>query len=133
MGDYFGHWLKMGQQADQSKLPKIYFVNWFRKDERGKYIWPGFAENTRVLKWIVERLEGKADGVETPIGVVPRPEDLDLAGLDLAPEQLDELLGVDPETWRHEAELIPAHFERFGDHLPRELWQEHQELVARLG
>jgi phosphoenolpyruvate carboxykinase (GTP) len=133
MGDYFGHWLEVGEKADPGKLPKIYYVNWFRKGADGSFLWPGFGENSRVLKWIVERLEGKADGVETPIGVVPRPEDLDLAGLDLAPEQLDELLGVDPETWRHEAELIPAHFERFGDHLPRELWQEHQELVARLG
>ncbi|HWG28861.1 phosphoenolpyruvate carboxykinase (GTP) [Actinospica sp.] len=133
MGDYFAHWLEVGEKADADKLPKIYYVNWFRKGADGSFLWPGFGENSRVLKWIIERLEGKADGEETPIGVVPRPEDLDLAGLDLAPAKLDELLGVDAETWRREADLIPAHFDRFGGHLPRELWQEHQDLVTRLG
>jgi phosphoenolpyruvate carboxykinase (GTP) len=133
MGDYFAHWLEVGEKADTDKLPKIYYVNWFRKGADGSFLWPGFGENSRVLKWIVERLEGKADGVETPIGLVPRPEDLDLAGLDLAPARLDELLGVDAETWRREADLIPAHFDRFGGHLPAELWQEHRDLIARLG
>ncbi|HTJ68694.1 MAG TPA: phosphoenolpyruvate carboxykinase (GTP) [Actinospica sp.] len=133
MGDYFAHWLEVGEKADTDKLPKIYSVNWFRKGADGSFLWPGFGENSRVLKWIVERLEGKADGVETPIGLVPRPEDLDLAGLDLAPARLDELLGVDAETWRREADLIPAHFDRFGGHLPAELWQEHRDLIARLG
>jgi phosphoenolpyruvate carboxykinase (GTP) len=133
MGDYFAHWLEVGEQADADKLPKIYYVNWFRKGADGSFLWPGFGENSRVLKWIVERLDGKADGVQTAIGVVPRPEDLDLAGLDLDPAKLNELLGVDAETWRHEAGLIPAHFDRFGGHLPQELWQEHRDLVARLG
>jgi len=133
MGDYFAHWLEVGEKAEPEKLPKIYYVNWFRKGADGSFLWPGFGENSRVLKWIIERLEGKADGVQTAIGVVPRAEDLDLAGLDLDPAQLGELLGVDAETWRREAALIPAHFERFGGHLPEELWQEHRELLARLG
>jgi len=133
MGDYFAHWLEVGEKAEPEKLPKIYYVNWFRKGADGSFLWPGFGENSRVLKWIIERLDGRADGVQTAIGVVPRAEDLDLAGLDLDPAKLDELLGVDAETWRREASLIPAHFDRFGGHLPEELWQEHRELVARLG
>jgi phosphoenolpyruvate carboxykinase (GTP) len=133
MGDYFAHWLEVGEKAEPEKLPKIYYVNWFRKGADGSFLWPGFGENSRVLKWIIERLDGKADGVQTAIGVVPRAEDLDLAGLDLDPAKLDELLGVDAETWRREAALIPAHFDRFGGHLPEELWQEHRELIARLG
>jgi phosphoenolpyruvate carboxykinase (GTP) len=133
MGDYFAHWLEVGEKAEPEKLPRIYYVNWFRKGADGSFLWPGFGENSRVLKWIIERLDGKADGVQTAIGVVPRAEDLDLAGLDLDAAKLDELLGVDAETWRREAALIPAHFDRFGGHLPEELWQEHRELIARLG
>jgi phosphoenolpyruvate carboxykinase (GTP) len=134
MGDYFAHWLEVGEKAASADLlPKIYYVNWFRKGADGSFLWPGFGENSRVLKWIIERLDGKADGAQTAIGVVPRPEDLDLAGLDLDPAKLDELLGVDAETWRREAGLIPAHFDRFGGHLPDELWQEHRELLDRLG
>jgi phosphoenolpyruvate carboxykinase (GTP) len=133
MGDYFAHWLAVGEKAEPEKLPKIYYVNWFRKGADGSFLWPGFGENSRVLKWIIERLEGRADGVPTAIGVVPRAQDLDLAGLDLDPAQLDELLGVDAETWRREAALIPAHFERFGGHLPEGLWQEHRDLIDRLG
>jgi phosphoenolpyruvate carboxykinase (GTP) len=133
MGDYFGHWLSVGAKAEPEKLPKIYYVNWFRKGADGSFLWPGFGENSRVLKWIVQRLDGAAEGTETAIGVVPTPADLDLAGLHLDPAHLAELLSVDPETWRREAALIPAHFERFGAHLPEELWQEHRDLVERLG
>jgi len=133
MGDYFGHWLSVGAKAEPEKLPKIYYVNWFRKGADGSFLWPGFGENSRVLKWIVERLEGTAEGTETAIGTVPEAADLDLAGLDLDPAHLAELLGVDAEAWRREAALIPAHFERFGTHLPEDLWQEHRELVERLG
>jgi len=132
MGDYFAHWLEVGEKAEPSMLPKIYYVNWFRKGADGSFLWPGFGENSRVLKWIIERLEGSAEGEETAIGTVPHAADLDLAGLDLDPARLAELLSVDTETWRREASLIPAHFERFGGHLPEELWQEHRELVARL-
>jgi phosphoenolpyruvate carboxykinase (GTP) len=133
MGDYFGHWLKTGAATDASKLPRIYYVNWFRKDGNGKFVWPGFGDNSRVLKWVVERLEGKADATETPIGNVPTKDALDLSGLDLTAEQVDLLLTVDSEAWRDETEGIKPHYERFGDHLPAELWQELEKLQSRLG
>ncbi|MFI1471931.1 phosphoenolpyruvate carboxykinase (GTP) [Streptomyces wuyuanensis] len=133
MGDYMAHWIKVGKGADQSKLPKIYYVNWFRKNDAGKFVWPGFGENSRVLKWIVERLEGKAEGVETAIGVLPTRESLDTDGLELADEDLDFLLKVDADVWREEAALVPEHLNTFGDHTPKELWDEYRALVARLG
>jgi phosphoenolpyruvate carboxykinase (GTP) len=132
MGDYFGHWLEMGDKADAAKLPRIYFVNWFRKDERGKFVWPGFGDNARVLKWIVDRLEGRADGVDTPIGRLPAGGELDVAGLDLTADQLKLLLSVDPEIWRKEAELIPPFYQKFGDRLPKALWAQYEALVKRL-
>jgi phosphoenolpyruvate carboxykinase (GTP) len=132
MGDYFGHWLKMGAGADASKLPRIYFVNWFRKDERGKFVWPGYGDNSRVLKWIVDRLEGRAEGVETPIGRMPKAAELDVGGLDLTADQLNLLLGFDPAIWRDEAALIPPFYEKFGERLPRALWAEYEALVKRL-
>ncbi|WP_310542937.1 phosphoenolpyruvate carboxykinase (GTP) [Phenylobacterium sp.] len=132
MGDYFAHWLKMGAKADAAKLPKIYFVNWFRKDEKGKFVWPGYGENSRVLKWIFGRLEGDADATDTPIGRVPTPESLDLSGLSLTEAQLNLLLTVDPAVWQEEAALIPPAYEKFGDHLPKALWSQHEALVARL-
>ncbi|ACY98364.1 MULTISPECIES: phosphoenolpyruvate carboxykinase (GTP) [Thermomonospora] len=133
MGDYFGHWIKIGKQADPEKLPRIYYVNWFRKDDSGRFLWPGFGENSRVLKWIVERLNGQADAVKTPIGHVPTKESLDTEGLDIPEADLEVLLSVDPEVWREEAGLIAEHFKTFGDHLPKELWEEHRALVNRLG
>ncbi len=133
MGDYFAHWLKMGAKADPARRPRIFFVNWFRKDAKGRYVWPGFGDNSRVLKWIVERLEGRAGAVETAIGHVPASKDLDLDGLDLAPADLDLLLGVDAEVWREEASLIPPAYERFGDRLPGALWAQYDALVRRLG
>ncbi|MFF7196737.1 phosphoenolpyruvate carboxykinase (GTP) [Streptomyces sp. NPDC008079] len=133
MGDYFGHWVSLGKTHDAAKLPKIYYVNWFRKDAAGRFVWPGFGENSRVLKWIVERLNGEAKGVETPIGILPAPGDLDTEGLDISQGDLDLLLSVDREVWKEEAALIPAHLETFGTHTPRELWDEYESLVARLG
>ncbi|MFF7158200.1 phosphoenolpyruvate carboxykinase (GTP) [Streptomyces sp. NPDC008139] len=133
MGDYFGHWVSLGKTHDAAKLPKIYYVNWFRKDAAGRFVWPGFGENSRVLKWIVERLNGEAKGVETPIGILPAPGDLDTEGLDISQDDLDLLLSVDREVWKEEAALIPAHLETFGTHTPRELWDEYESLVARLG
>jgi phosphoenolpyruvate carboxykinase (GTP) len=132
MGDYFGHWLKVGASADPAKLPRIYFVNWFRKDERGRFVWPGYGENSRVLKWIVDRLEGKADAVDSPIGRLPTRDGLDLTGLDLTEAQLDLLLTVDPEIWRAEAALIPEAYARFGDRLPPALWRQLDALGERL-
>ncbi|WP_368733181.1 phosphoenolpyruvate carboxykinase (GTP) [Streptomyces alkaliphilus] len=133
MGDYFGHWLEVGAKADPAKLPRIYWVNWFKKDDTGRFVWPGFGENSRVLKWIVQRLRGTAEGVPTPIGVLPTPAALDTDGLALTREELDFLLEVDPEEWRREASLIPGHLELFGDHTPKELWDEYHALVDRLG
>jgi phosphoenolpyruvate carboxykinase (GTP) len=132
MGDYFAHWLSIGRATDTEKLPRIYYVNWFRKDANGKWLWPGYGENSRVLKWIIDRLDGNAEGVDTPIGVVPTPEALDTSGLDIPAEDLEVLLSVDRETWKQEAALIPAHFEAFGEHLPKELWAEYETLLARL-
>jgi phosphoenolpyruvate carboxykinase (GTP) len=132
MGDYFGHWLKVGAGADPANLPRIYFVNWFRKDERGKFVWPGYGENSRVLKWIVDRLEGEAEAVDSPIGRLPARDGLDLTGLDLTEAQLDLLLTVDPEIWRAEAALIPDAYARFGDRLPPALWAQLDALSERL-
>src|ERR1700761_8984585 len=133
MGDYFAHWLAMGAKAkDPAKLPRIYFVNWFRKDERGKFVWPGYGENARVLKWIVDRLEGRAEATATAIGRLPAPGSLDVNGLGLSQAQLDLLLTVDVEIWKQEAALVPAFYERFGDHLPKALWAELEALTERL-
>jgi phosphoenolpyruvate carboxykinase (GTP) len=132
MGDYFNHWLKVGAAADPARLPRIYFVNWFRKDERGKFVWPGYGENSRVLKWIVDRLEGEAEAVDSPIGRLPVRDGLDLTGLDLTDAQLDLLLTVDPEIWRAEAALIPEAYARFGDRLPPALWAQLDALGERL-
>jgi phosphoenolpyruvate carboxykinase (GTP) len=132
MADYFAHWLKIGQTSG-ARLPKIFFVNWFRKDKNGKFIWPGFGENTRVLKWIVDRLEGNAAANDTAIGRVPAKSSIDISGLSLTDAQMDTLLGVDHDVWREEAGLIPPFFEKFGDRLPQALWDQHSQLVSRLG
>ncbi|HEY9525106.1 MAG TPA: phosphoenolpyruvate carboxykinase (GTP) [Thermopolyspora sp.] len=133
MGDYFAHWIRIGRSADPDLLPRVYYVNWFRKDAEGRFVWPGFGENSRVLKWIVERLNGTAEAVDTPIGRLPARGALDTEGLDLPEADLDLLLGVDREVWREEAGLVPEFFKTFGDHLPRELWEEYEALVKRLG
>jgi phosphoenolpyruvate carboxykinase (GTP) len=132
MGDYFAHWLKLGESADPAKLPRLYFVNWFRKDADGRFVWPGYGDNSRVLKWIVERLEGEAEAMDTPIGRVPARGALDLDGLELSPDALRILLEVEPEVWRQEAALIRPHYETFGTRLPEALWEEHRSLLARL-
>jgi phosphoenolpyruvate carboxykinase (GTP) len=133
MGDYFGHWLRIGAATDAEKLPRIYFVNWFRKDDAGSYVWPGFGENSRVLKWISERLAGDAEATDTAIGRVPTHAALDTDGLDISDEALDLLLSVDADTWREEASLVHPHYERFGDRLPAALWDELAALEKRLG
>src|SRR5262249_44436483 len=109
-----------------------YFVNWFRKDERGKFVWPGYGENSRVLKWIAGRLDGQAEAVDTPIGRVPAKTALDLSGLSLSDDQLNLLLSVDTEVWGQEAALIPDFYKKFGEHLPKGLWDEYEALVKRL-
>ncbi len=131
MGDYFGHWLKIGQRAG-AKLPKIYYVNWFRTDENGKFLWPGYGENSRVLKWVFERCDGKAGAVKTPIGVLPTPNDLDTKGLDVPASNMAKLLSVDIEGWKAEVPLIRQHFEKFANHLPAGMKQEVDNLEKRL-
>ncbi len=132
MGDYFGHWLKLGRGADAAALPRVFYVNWFRKDASGRFVWPGFGENSRVLKWIVQRLSGSAEAVRTPIGYLPAPGSLDLDGLEISQADLDLLLTVDVEAWKREAGRMPEFFRMFGEHLPAELWDLHRELTEQL-
>ena len=132
MGDYMNHWLEIGKATTPDKLPKIYYVNWFRKDASGKWLWPGFGENSRVLKWIIDRAEGRATGRKTAIGLVPADGELDLDGLDVPAQDLALLLDVDSEIWKQEAGLIPEYFAQFGDRLPTEMADEHARLVERL-
>jgi phosphoenolpyruvate carboxykinase (GTP) len=132
MGDYFAHWLSMTGRTDESRLPRIYGVNWFRKGDDGKFLWPGFGDNSRVLKWVFERIEGEAEASETPIGSVPRASDLDLGGLDTPAEAVEEALRVDPGEWRDELERIRDHFDGFGDKFPPSLRHELAALDERL-
>ncbi|MBP5729951.1 MAG: phosphoenolpyruvate carboxykinase (GTP), partial [Clostridia bacterium] len=127
MGDYFQHWLDMGKRLGD-KAPKIFNVNWFRTDDDGNFIWPGFGENARVLNWIVARCEGKADAELTPIGYIPRPEDIDLTDLDIDLDTLKGLLKVDKAVWTKEVEEIEVHFRKFGDKLPQELRDQLETL-----
>jgi phosphoenolpyruvate carboxykinase (GTP) len=123
----------MGKQHDAAKMPAVFLVNWFRRDEDGGFLWPGFGENSRVLKWVVERLEGTAEAIETPIGYVPTPGSLDTDGLDLTDAQVKAALAFDSEEWKAEIPLITEWFEKFGDDLPTVLWTELDSLKARLG
>jgi phosphoenolpyruvate carboxykinase (GTP) len=132
-GDYFAHWVSIGKEVDDPQLPKVFYVNWFRRDEDGGFLWPGYGENSRVLKWVVERVEGTADAVETPIGYVPVPHALDVDGLDIAPEQLERALAVDPAEWQDELPLIEQWFRTIGGKVPAVLWAELDGLRARLG
>jgi len=132
-GDYLNHWITVGKDNDAAKLPKIFYVNWFRRDDDGGFLWPGFGENSRVLKWVIERIEGTAAAVETPIGHVPAPGSLDVEGLDMTDEQVRQALAVDPEEWTAEIPQIQEWFEKFGEQLPAVLWTELDGLKARLG
>jgi phosphoenolpyruvate carboxykinase (GTP) len=134
-GDYFRHWIEMGKAGggNPERLPRIFYVNWFRRDVDGRFLWPGFGENSRVLKWIVERLEGNGQAVETPIGFVPTPDALDLTGLAVPREDLEAVLRVDPDEWRAEVPQVTEWFEQFSDRLPGVLWAELDALKARLG
>jgi phosphoenolpyruvate carboxykinase (GTP) len=133
-GDYFRHWIEMGKGVtDTAVLPKIFYVNWFRRGDDGRFLWPGFGENSRVLKWVIERLEGTAGAVETPIGRVPTLESLDVSGLDLSADDLAAALAVDLAEWRAEIPAVTEWFTKFGDKLPGVLWSELDALKARLG
>jgi phosphoenolpyruvate carboxykinase (GTP) len=131
MGDYFQHWLDMGRLIPHP--PKIFHVNWFRRGADGKFLWPGFGDNVRALKWVLERTEGKGKAVETPIGMVPASDGLTLDGLNISPKTMEELLRVDAGDWQAETEQTGAFFEKFGDRFPEELRQEHAKLSKRLG
>jgi len=132
VGDYLAHWLKIGKATDAAKLPKIFYVNWFLKDEDGKFIWPGFGENSRVLEWVFQRCDGEGDAVETPIGLLPTREALPTDGLDLSDEAWEKLLTVDAEEWRQEIPSIEEHFDEIGDRLPQTLRDELTALEKRL-
>lgn len=132
MGDYLAHWVKIGKKSDESKLPKIFYVNWFRKNDDGKWLWPGFGENSRVLKWVVERCAGKAEAVDTPFGLAPEKSGLDLEGLNLSDADLDVLLTADNEALKAEIEDMRAHFAKFGEKMPAELVAELDALEKRL-
>jgi len=131
-GDYFAHWLEVGKGADAVKLPKVFYVNWFRRDEDNNFVWPGFGDNVRVLKWAIERIEGTADAVDTPIGRVPAPDGLDTTGLDLSQHALDVALTVDVAQWQRELPDIEAWFAKIGDRLPSALRDEFESLKLRL-
>ena len=132
MGDYLGHWLEMGQKTSAASLPKIFYVNWFRKSKEGKWLWPGYGENSRVLKWIYERVTGTGAAVESPIGLLPAPGGLDLKGLKMPPEDLQELLRVDRDSWLRELPDIRNHFAKLGERLPKDLHAELSALERRL-
>ncbi len=132
MGDYMSHWLSFAGRTERSKLPRVFFVNWFRKNAAGKWLWPGYGENSRVLKWVCERVEGKGQAVETPIGCLPTDGALDLRGLNLSPDDEKLLLSVDPEAWKKELEDAATYFEKFGDRLPAKLREQLAGLDERL-
>jgi phosphoenolpyruvate carboxykinase (GTP) len=132
MGDYFAHWLSVGTMTSPAKLPRIYHVNWFRKNPAGRFAWPGYGDNSRVLKWICQRLSGQAAAVATPIGNLPAQGALDTAGLAVSEADLELLLSVDPATWLQEAGLIAGHLAAFGGRLPAQLREEHDALLERL-
>ena len=132
VGDYFQHWINIGKSADESKLPKVFLVNWFRRGDDGRFLWPGFGENSRVLKWIVERIEGGAGGTSTPIGVVPSVDDLDLTGLDIASADVAEALAVNADEWRAELPQIAEWFDFVGEKLPTGIRDEFDALKMRL-
>jgi phosphoenolpyruvate carboxykinase (GTP) len=131
MADYFGHWLAIGRR-EGARLPKIFYVNWFRKDEDGKFMWPGYGENSRVLAWVFRRCEGSAEAVETEIGLVPAEGEIDTSGLDVAPETMARLLEVDTDGWKRQLPQMHDHYAKFGDKLPHELKDELSELEQRL-
>ncbi len=132
MGDYFAHWLNIGRSTDASKLPKIFFVNWFRRDEDGRFLWPGFGENSRVLKWVFERIDGTAGAEHTAIGYLPKTTDLDLSGLNVNDADLNEILSVDVQGWKSAIPQVHDHFKQFGQKLPSELQTALKELESSL-
>jgi phosphoenolpyruvate carboxykinase (GTP) len=132
MGDYFNHWLSIGRKGNGDKLPKIFYVNWFRKDANGKFLWPGFGDNIRVMKWIFDRCNGTAETKKTAVGYLPTKESLDLSGLDIPVKNLEKILSIDKDEWREEAKTMKDYYKQFRDRLPAELKQELDDLEERL-
>jgi phosphoenolpyruvate carboxykinase (GTP) len=132
-GDYIKHWIEIGKATDSSRLPKLFWVNWFRKDENGNFLWPGFGENSRVLKWILDRIDGVAQAVETPLGLVPESDGIDTSGLDLEISAMKQLLEVDSDSWCEEVPLIEEHLKAIGDRLPTEMTSQLNDLKSRIG
>jgi len=132
VGDYLKHWLEVGAKADADKLPKIFYVNWFRKDKDGKWLWPGYGDNSRVLKWICERVSGEGKAVKTPIGYMPTEDAIDTSGLDICSDDMAELLKVNKEEWLNEVESIRKHYAGYGDKMPKELFDQLDALEKRL-
>jgi phosphoenolpyruvate carboxykinase (GTP) len=132
MGDYFRHWFEMGERLGE-KVPRIFYVNWFRKSQDGKFLWPGFSDNSRVLKWMCERVDGKVEAKESPIGLLPKEGDLDLEGLEISPDGINELMSVNPDEFRAEIPDIDQHFATFGNRLPDTLKDQLKDLKQRLG
>ena len=131
MGDYFGHWINIGKTHDAAKLPKIYYVNWFRKDENGKFMWPGYGDNIRAIKWAIERVNGTAKAVDAPIGRLPEAGDFDVSGLDITKETLEQLFTVDKEQGVAEVNEMREYYKIFGDTLPKELSAEADKAEKR--
>jgi phosphoenolpyruvate carboxykinase (GTP) len=131
MSDYFAHWLKAGRR-DGAQLPKLFYVNWFRRDEDGKFLWPGFGENSRVLAWIFRRCDGDADAVETPVGLLPTPEGIDTDGVGVSPDAMAKLLAVDEDEWAKQLPQMREHYARFGEQLPAELRAQFDALAQQL-
>jgi phosphoenolpyruvate carboxykinase (GTP) len=133
MADYFAHWLEIGREGDAATLPRLFYVNWFRKGPDGKFLWPGYGENSRVLEWVFERCAGRGEAVKTPIGLVPAAGAIPSEGLDVAPDAMAELLKVDRDEWRQELQSIGQHFDSLGERVPSELFDELAGLEKRLG
>jgi phosphoenolpyruvate carboxykinase (GTP) len=128
--DYWRHWLSFSERSQH--LPGIFHVNWFRQDNDGKFLWPGFGENLRVIRWIIDRCEGRAEARETPIGFLPRPADIDISGLDVATETMEALLSVNLDAWRDEMDSVGEYLDSYGERLPEQLKQEHATVVEDL-
>ena len=131
MADYFAHWLKLGRK-DGVELPRCFYVNWFRKDASGKFLWPGFGENSRVLEWVFRRCDGEGEAVETPIGLLPAEGEIDTDGLEISDEAMRELLSVDTELFKEQLPQVKEHLAQFGEKLPAEITAQLEALEARL-
>jgi phosphoenolpyruvate carboxykinase (GTP) len=132
MADYFGHWLSVGAATDSDNLPKIFFVNWFRRDDEGRFMWPGYGENSRVLKWIFDRVDGKANATKTSIGYLPSPADIDTNGLEVKESDMNDLLTLDVEGWKSALPQMRDHYAQFGPKLPAKLAKALSELESAL-